>query len=355
MKRAYWPLALVFGAAGCAEHPPSASAAAGSAQGEPSGGAARPAGPYLRILGTAQDGGLPQIGCRGPHCRAAHADPARARAVTSLLLVDPRHGQRFLFEASPDLPAQVQRAHELGDLELAETGRPALFDGILLTHAHAGHYTGLLHLGREAYGGATVPVLGTPRLLGFLTENGPWSLAFEDKHLAARPLEPYARTALTPDVSVTAIPVPHREEFSDTVGWLIEGPTRAVFFLPDIDKWEAWDSWERDPGLWERWSGRPAAAGGRLEELLDRVDVALVDGTFFADGEIPGRSMAEIPHPFIHETLARLGDRPLELRSRVVFVHLNHTNPATDPASEAAAQVRASGAAVASEGQRIDL
>src|SRR5262245_19762455 len=66
--------------------------------------------PYVLVLGTAQDGGLPQIGCDDENCRAARADPARRRLVTSILLCDPRDGRRWLFDCTPDLAEQVERA-----------------------------------------------------------------------------------------------------------------------------------------------------------------------------------------------------------------------------------------------------
>ncbi|HRV82283.1 MAG TPA: pyrroloquinoline quinone biosynthesis protein PqqB, partial [Planctomycetota bacterium] len=95
-----------------------------------------PEGPYVLVLGTAQDGGLPQLGCRRTCCETARKDPHKKRLVTSLLLVDPRSGQRWLFDASPDLPEQVERARDHGGPGPDAPGRPALFDGIFLTHAH---------------------------------------------------------------------------------------------------------------------------------------------------------------------------------------------------------------------------
>ena len=80
--------------------------------------------------------------------------------------------------------------------------------------------------------------------------------------------------------------MPHRDEYSETVGFLIRGPRRRVAFIPDIDKWERWS--------------RP------IEEAVAGCDVAYLDGTFFADGELPGRDMAEIPHPFVVESLRRM-------------------------------------------------
>ena len=111
-----------------------------------------------------------------------------------------------------------------------------------------------------------------------------------------------------------------------------------MLYLPDIDSWEEWD-----------------AMGVRLEEVLATVDVAFLDATFFADGEIPGRDMSGFPHPFIRTTMNRLAPLPATERAKVVFIHLNHTNPALDPRSAAAREVRAAGMAVANEGDRFPL
>jgi len=281
------------------------------------------------VLGTAQDGGLPQIACEGPQCRAAREDPDRARLVASLLVVDPRDGRRWLIDATPDLPEQIELARGHGAPRGA--GRPALFDGLFLTHAHTGHYGGLLHLGREAYGGAALPVHGPARLTEFLRTNGPWELSVRLGHLAPRTLPPGIPHELAPDLTITAIPVPHRDEYSETYAYLIRGPERALFYLPDIDKWERWER--------------------SIEDVIADVDIALLDGTFHADGEIPGRAMAEIPHPFLLESIARFASLPAEERSKIRFIHLNHTNPASNPASRAAEDVRAAGMAIAADGE----
>ena len=304
------------------------------------GTGATPAGPYVLVLGTAQDGGLPQIGCTGAPCVRAREDDSRARRVTSLLLVDPPSGRRWLFDASPDLREQVElaRGHPLSrehGARAKEGPRPPLFDGIFLTHAHVGHYTGLLHLGREVYGASGMALFASRQMGSFLRSNGPWSQIVQEGRVALLSLEPDLPIPLTSQLRVTPIPVPHRHEFADTLAFLIEGPERSVLYLPDIDKWERWDR--------------------RIEDVLARVDLALLDGTFYADGEIPGRSMRDIPHPFISESLERFRTLPAAERSKVVFTHLNHTNPAADPASEAAQAVRAAGMDIAREGQLIEL
>lgn len=294
-----------------------------------------PSAPYAVVLGTAQDGGLPQIGCEKEHCLAAKSDPARARLVTSLLVAHPETGRRWLFDATPDLPDQVEAAAGHPRTRALPGPRPPLFDGIFLTHAHMGHYTGLLHLGREVYGSRDVPLYVSERMRDFLLANEPWASLITDGALVPHVLEPDRPFELAPDLTVTPVLVPHRDEHTDTFAFVVRGPERAVLYLPDIDKWEHWSR--------------------RIEDVIAEVDVALLDGTFFADGEIPGRNMDEIMHPFIVQSLERFASMPDEERAKVLFTHLNHSNPAGDPAGEAAARVRASGMNVAADGQLLSL
>jgi len=278
------------------------------------------------VLGIAQDGGVPHIGCDQQLCVGARRDPARRHRVASLGLVDERDGSRFLIDATPDLASQVETLNE--GRVVADRRRPV--DGILLTHAHMGHYAGLLQLGREALGASGVPVYATRRLARFLRDNGPWSQLVAQGSIELREVEPGVESALTPALAVTALTVPHRDEWSDTVGFVVRGPSARLLYLPDIDKWEKWDR--------------------RVEDEVERVEVALLDGTFFSAGEIPGRSQAEIPHPLVGETASRLA----ALARRVEFVHLNHTNRLLfDPAARAA--LEAKGFRVARDGERIAL
>jgi len=298
--------------------------------------AAAPAGaPYVLVLGTAQDGGLPQIGCELRCCTRARSAPSTRRLVASLLIVDPRSGTRWLIDATPDLREQVERMRGHPPARVVAGPRPPLVDGIFLTHAHVGHYLGLAQLGREAYGARDVALFGPASMGAFLRRDGPWSLLFEEGRATFTALADGERVALATDLSVTALAVPHRDELSLTHGYLVRGPSRALLYVPDIDKWERWDR--------------------RLEDVLADVDVALLDGTFFADGEVPGRGMADIPHPFMVETIARLKDLPARDRTKVAFTHLNHTNPAADPTSGAAAAVRAAAMRVAQEGEVVGL
>ncbi len=278
--------------------------------------------PYAVVLGVAQDGGHPQVGCTKSCCT-----PEKGRHLpASLGLVDPETGGRWMVDATPAFPEQ---ASELGRLAPRTTG--PLVDGILLTHAHIGHYAGLVHLGREVMGADGVSVWAMPRMAGFLASNGPWSQLVALKNIVVTTVE---TTAKFGPFTATPLVVPHRDEFSETVAWRIAGPEQTLLWLPDLDAWARWDR--------------------SLADVLATVDVAYVDGTFFADGEL-GRDMSEIPHPRVRETLALVAKLPAAERAKVRFVHLNHTNPALDPTSAAYAEVLAGGARVAIEGEKVPL
>ena len=250
------------------------------------------------VLGIAQDGGVPHIGCHQELCERARRDCRRRLRVASVGLVDEASGQRFLIDATPDFALQLEGLPG----RAADRTRPV--DGILLTHAHMGHCAGLLQLGREALGARAVPVYATPRMAAFLRANGPWSLLVGEGRIELHEVLPGQAFALGEHLQVTPLQVPHRDELSDTVGFRVQGPSRTLLYIPDIDKWEKWDR--------------------RLEDEVARADVALLDGTFESAGEIPGRSQKDIPHPLVPETMERLG-APL-LARRVLFIHLNHTN-----------------------------
>lgn len=309
-------LAIVSILAGCAS-PPSPAALP------------EPAGPYVVVLGIAQDGGLPHAGCNREHCERARTDPSHRRLVASLAIVDPESAQRWIVDATPDFPLQLRR------LDSLQPAGGKTLDGILLTHAHIGHYSGLMHLGREVMGAREIPVYAMPRLAEFLRTNGPWSQLVELRNIEVRGLEDGVETWLNERISVVPFRVPHRDEFSETVGFEIRGPNARVVFLPDIDKWERWER--------------------RIEQLIAESDVAYLDGTFYAGDEVPGRNVAEIPHPFISESLVRFAQLPAAERAKVRFIHLNHSNPALDADSEAARAVVAAGSAIAVEGERVGL
>ena len=83
--------------------------------------------------------------------------------------------------------------------------------------------------------------------------------------------------------------------------------------------------------------------------------MALLDGTFYRDGELPGRDMREIPHPFVAETMDKFSSFPDSIRSKIVFIHFNHTNPLLKTKSAEKNKVKGAGFGVAEEGMIIGL
>lgn len=284
--------------------------------------AAAPARPYVLVLGIAQDGGIPQAGCRKSCCTSG-----RHEDVASLALVDPAAQRWWLFDATPDFRAQLAR--------VAAAAPACSLAGIFLTHAHIGHYTGLMHLGREAMGAHDVPVWAMPRMTGFLSGNGPWDQLVRLHNIALHALQADTLVSLGDSLSVTPFRVPHRDEYSETVGFRIASARGEVVFVPDIDKWERWD---RDVGA-----------------LVAHASAAYLDGTFFDGDELPGRDMNEIPHPFVVESLARFAPLPPSVRARIHFIHLNHTNRAAIAGTAERGRVEAAGCRVASAGERTAL
>lgn len=292
------------------------------------------AAPKLVVLGIAQDAGVPQAACDSPNCEAARRDPSRRARATSLAL-GLRSGEVHLFDATPDLREQLDDAMDLARHLGAPPPRRKPVAGVFLTHAHMGHYLGLAHFGFEAAHTDHVPVYGTKRMTDFLAENAPWEQLVRLEEVELRPLPQGGGPVDLGEVKVTGIPVPHRAEYTDTVAYRIEGPNRTALFVPDCDPWS-------------RWEGPPL-------DLFEGVDVALVDATFYSGDELPGRDLSKIGHPLIVDSMDLLEPRVQAGDLEVIFIHLNHSNPALDPSSEARRAIEARGFRVARRGEAIAL
>ena len=291
--------------------------------------AAEDGAPYIFVLGIGQDGGYPQTNCYQPHCMRAWTDPAHKRLTSSIAVIDRQRGSKYLFDATPDMREQLYRLH----VEAPDIGH--VLDGVFLTHGHMGHYTGLMHFGREAVGAKSIRVFAMPRMRQFLSNNGPWDQLVELNNIELAPMEDGVPIKLSDDVSVLPLVVPHRDEYTETVGFRISGPNKSALFIPDIDKWSAW--------------------GTDIRDLVRQVDYALLDATFFADGELGDRDMSEIPHPFVSETMDLFADFAEEDKAKIIFIHFNHSNPLLIDGSDAQQEVETRGFRYATEGMRLAL
>ena len=262
----------------------------------------------LIILGTIQDAGSPQIACDKDCCKVLFENPDKTGRVVSLGLVDFESQKSFIFEATPDFPEQMKTLKEHASFTEKETP-----DGVFLTHAHIGHYTGLMYFGKEAMNAYSIPIYAMPKMKNFLEMNGPWSQLVENNNIDIQELSHNKSLQITANLKVTPFTVPHRDEYSETVGYTIEGPNKSVLFIPDIDKWEKWDV--------------------DIVGEIAKVDYAFIDATFYDGEEINGRDISEIPHPFIIESMRLFEKLDVKERRKIHFIHFNHTNPMLNKSS----------------------
>ena len=276
----------------------------------------------LVVLGTVQDAGSPHIACKKDCCIDLFKNPDNNRKVVSLGLVDTKNHSKYLFEATPDIARQMKMLKEYGTLKSTETP-----DGIFITHAHIGHYTGLMYLGKEAMNAKNVPVYAMPVMRSFLETNGPWGQLISNQNILLKELAHESTVPLQTNIQVVPFTVPHRDEYSETVGYTIIGPHKKALFIPDIDKWEKWDK--------------------DIIDAIRSVDYAFLDATFYDEKEINNRDISEIPHPFIIESMAKFKELPSHEKNKVVFIHFNHTNPVLNPNSNESKQVLKNGFRIA--------
>jgi pyrroloquinoline quinone biosynthesis protein B len=282
----------------------------------------------IKILGIAQDGGYPQIGCTKACCMAIRQGKETRKNVVSLGLVN--KNKYWLFEATPDISVQLDLMQEA-----MKTKNFQLPEGIFISHAHMGHYTGLQFLGREALGANQIPVYAMPKMESFLKNNGPWSQLVQLNNISIKPIQHKQPIVLDNQLSVTPILVPHRDEFSETIGFMIQSPRKKVLFIPDIDKWEKWEE--------------------QIVEIVKSADLALIDGTFFQNGELPNRDMREVPHPFVEESIKIFDKLSEKDRYKICFIHFNHTNPLIKGQSIEKTKLNKLGYRVATQGLTISL
>ena len=250
---------------------------------------------YIQVLGIVQDAGYPHIGCEKDCCEQVSPGDY---FVSCLGLVDKTNNKRYLFDATPDIHNQINLLEKFTDANL--------IDGIFLTHAHIGHYTGLMYLGREWLGGKNIMVYALKRMVRFLTKNGPWDQLVKLNNISIQTISNKEFVKLSENIFVIPIKVPHRDEYSETVGYKIIGKSKKILFIPDIDKWDEWEN--------------------SIIEEVKLVDYAFIDGTFYNGLEL-NRDMREIPHPSIEETLQLFSNQPVAERNKIYFIHINHTNP----------------------------
>jgi len=289
-----------------------------------------PAAVFLIVLGTLQDGGSPHIGCKKKCCENLFSEPDSKRKVVSLGIIDPANKLNYLIEATPDITTQLRILKDNSPCKRSDVP-----DGIFLTHAHIGHYAGLMYFGKEAMNADSAKVYVMPRMKMFLETNGPWSQLVKLGNIELEALDEANEIVLGSSLRISPFVVPHRDEYSETVGYRIGGRKKKVLFIPDIDTWSKWQT--------------------SIVEKIKKVDYAFIDATFFDAQEINNRAISQIPHPFVIESMELFSGLPLEEKNKIYFIHFNHTSPLLDPRTEASKAVIEKGFHIAKIGQLIEL
>ena len=282
----------------------------------------------LKVLGTIQDGGIPHMGCSKECCSNYFLSKKSRIGVSSLGVSNLKYNTNYIIDATPNINLQL--------IDLIGNADPSKkLNGIFLTHAHMGHYAGLLNFGRESLNSKNIPLYLMPKFYNFILNNGPWNQLVELNNIKLNKIYNREKVILHNNLSFTPIQVPHRDEYSETVGYVIEGIHKKALYIPDIDKWAKWEV--------------------SIVEMIKSVDYAFLDGTFFDEKEINNRDISEIPHPFIIESLKLFKELEESEKSKVYFIHLNHTNPVLNSESSEYKKVISAGFNIAKTGMEFFL
>ena len=289
------------------------------------------------LLGAGAGGGLPQWNCGCDNCNAARA--GRIPAMTQSSVAVSADGRDWaILNASPDIRVQLAATPALHPTGL----RDMPLHSVLVTNGDIDHVAGLLTL-RESQ---AFVLYATPAIHDVLADN-PMLGALRGDLVAREPVALDQTVTIAPGLDATLFAVPGKVPLyqegavvetglvgETTVGVELAANGRRALYIPGCAELPGW--------------------------LVDRIggaDLLMFDGTLWDDDEMirmglgqkTGRRMGHMP---VVETIAAMPDLPV---GRRVFVHMNNSNPLTDPASVQTREAEASGWQVGRDGMEITL
>lgn len=289
------------------------------------------------LLGAGAGGGLPQWNCGCDNCNAARA--GRIPAMTQSSVAVSADGRDWaILNASPDIRVQLAATPALHPTGL----RDMPLHSVLVTNGDIDHVAGLLTL-RESQ---AFVLYATPAIHDVLADN-PMLGALRGDLVAREPVALDQTVTIAPGLDATLFAVPGKVPLyqegavvetglvgETTVGVELAANGRRALYIPGCAELPGW--------------------------LVDRIggaDLLMFDGTLWDDDEMirmglgqkTGRRMGHMP---VVETIAAMRDLPV---GRRVFVHMNNSNPLTDPASVQTREAEASGWQVGRDGMEITL
>jgi len=278
----------------------------------------------IHVLGTAQDGGYPHAGCKKTCCTSVWEKPELHRLPCSIAVIDQDQNKFYLFDITPNIKEQLHRLEQY-NCELA---------GVFITHAHVGHYLGLMDLGLEIMNTHDIPIFIMPRMKNFIINNAPLNQLLVNQNIRLMDMFDN-KHVIFDNLSVLPFNVPHRNELSETVGFRLLISNKSIIYLPDIDDWDEWDI--------------------DLREFVIDNDILFLDGTFFNKDELKSRDISKIPHPEIIDTMSRLSQLSLSHKKKVHFIHFNHTNGMLENDSDEFHKIINQGFSITQENQKFKI
>lgn len=289
----------------------------------------------IHVLGAAAGGGLPQWNCGCPNCVSARA--GRLPSLTQSSIAVSADGEAWaILNASPDIRAQMQAT-----AALHPTGpRRSPLRSVLVTNGDIDHVAGLLTL-RERQEFA---LFATAEIHAVLAGN-PMIRAVAPDCVPRIPVRLGDAFELCPGVEAELFAVPGKVplyaegevvdtqlEGENTVGVRLSAGGKTAFYIPGC-----------------------AALTPALAARIRNAQMVLFDGTLFEDDEmirmgLGAKTGARMGHMAMRDTIEAF--RGLGVAQRV-FVHMNNSNPALDPASHARAHVAEAGWIVAQDGMEL--
>jgi pyrroloquinoline quinone biosynthesis protein B len=272
------------------------------------------------ILGIAQDGGVPHPNC---YCETCNSFSAKNKQLSpsSIAVIDDT--QLHLIDITRDLNRQLRMIPK--QMEVSD---------IWLTHGHLGHIDGMGLFGKEAIDAKGIIVHASESMTELINNTPRWRSLIDFGTFIIHPFTSNKTIQTSEFLSITPIPVPHRNEWTDTHAFIIKGKEKSILYLPDHDTWEETLESLGKETIFE-W----------FESL--EVDIFFIDGTFWSSNELKRQN--EVPHPPILETIQRLNNS--NKRFDVRFIHLNHSNPLLNPESKETKILQDSGYKICVEGE----
>jgi pyrroloquinoline quinone biosynthesis protein B len=300
----------------------------------------------VRVLGSAAGGGVPQWNCACQNCQAVRAGRAPRRTQSSLA-VSADGARWLLLNCSPDIAAQIEAFSPLHPP--APRGTPIA--GMLLTDANIDHIGGLAVLrqrgGRDGFvvrSSATIREIATaqPAFAPFAASPHRWIDVPLRQPIASSDDDDLVGTVL----AVTAIAVP-----GTTPGYAGRRRAPAAVVAYEIADRHTHESLLFAPVF--------SSINDALAASIARASVAFLDGSFYSDDELIDTELLDKHARTLgHQPVGGIGgtlDQLRYARTRIVFTHLNNSNPMLDPDSAACAALRKFGGELAYDGMELTL